>query len=82
MLKFTTILFIKLNYSKIFASLITIPLHKIENQLQICFNIARLHLYLSDKYQLINFTKFNKDFKLRSKKFKINSKIESFDQET
>ena len=78
-LKFTMILFTKLNYREIFALPITISLHKIENWLQICFNIARLHLYLIDKYQLINYIKFNENFQLRSKRFKINSKIETFD---
>ena len=82
MQKFTTILFTKLNYREIFASPATIPLYKIENYLQTCLNIARLHLYLINKYQLINYIKFNKDFKLRPKRFKINSKIKSLDQET
>ena len=40
LLKFTTILFTKMNYGEIFASPITIPLHKIQNHLQICLNIV------------------------------------------
>ena len=40
LLKFTTILFTKMNYGEIFASPITILPHKIQNRLQICLNMA------------------------------------------
>ena len=50
LLKFTTILFTKMNYEEIFASPITIPPHKIQNRLQICLNIARLYLYLTNNF--------------------------------
>ena len=81
LLKFTTILFTKMNYGEIFASPITIPPHKIQNHLQICLNMAQLHLYLTDNFQSIDYKKFNEDFKLRPKRFKIDSKIECFDHE-
>ena len=69
-----------MNYGEIFASPITIPPHKIQNRLQICLNMARLHLYLTNNFQTINYTKFSEDFKLRPKRFKINSIIKYFDQ--
>ena len=81
LLKFTTILFTKMNYGEIFASPITILLHKIQNCLQICLNMTRLHLYLTNNFQTINYTKFSEDFKLRPKRFKIDSTIECIDQE-
>ena len=81
LLKFTTILFTKMNYGEIFASPITIPPHKIENRLKICLNMARLHLYLTNNFQSIDYIKFNEDFKLRPKRFKIDSKIECTDEE-
>src|SRR6185295_14703865 len=55
-LTFTTVLFTKLNYPEIFASPATIPPLKTENHLQFCINLPRLHLYLSDNYQAINYT--------------------------
>src|SRR5437868_1898357 len=67
LLKFTTILFTKMNYEEIFASSITILPYKIQKCLQICLNIARLHLYLTNNFQTINYTKFSEDFKLRPK---------------
>src|ERR1051326_9023167 len=74
-LTFTTVLFTKLNYPEIFASPATIPPLKTENRLQFCINLARLHLYLSDNYQAINYTKFAEDIKLRPKRFKITSEV-------
>jgi len=70
-----------MNYGEIFASPITIPPHKIQNRLQICLNMARLHLYLTNNFQSINYTKFSENFKLRPKRFKIDSTIECIDQE-
>ena len=52
---FTTILFTKLNYAKIFASSATIPPYTNSNQLQLCINLARLHLYLANNYQAIDY---------------------------
>jgi len=49
-LKFTTILFTKLNYLEIFASPATIPPYKPENRLQFCLNLACLYLYLTENY--------------------------------
>ena len=43
--------------------------------------MARLHLYLTNNFQSIDYTKFNKDFKLKPKRFKIYFKIECIDQE-
>ena len=79
-LTFTTVLFTKLNYPEIFASPATIPPLKSENRLQFCLNLARLHLYLSDNYQAINYTKFAEDIKLRSKRFKITSDVTDYDK--
>jgi hypothetical protein len=78
---FTTVFFTKLNYPEIFASPATIPPIKTENRLQFCLNLARLHLYLSNNYQAINYTKFAEDIKLRPKRFKITSEVTDFDKE-
>jgi len=77
---FTTVLFTKLNYPEIFASPATIPPHKTQNRLQFCINLACLHLYLSNNYHAINYTKFAEDIKLRPKRFKISSKAVSYDK--
>ena len=69
--KFTTILFTKLNYAEIFASAATIPPYKPENRLQFCLNLARIHLYLSDNYQAINYNKFAEDLNLRPKTYNL-----------
>ena len=60
--KFTTILFTKLNYSKIFASELTISPYKTKNQIQFCINLAHIHLYLSDNYYTIDYKKFADNF--------------------
>src|SRR6185436_8536835 len=65
---------------EIFASPATILSLKTENQLQFCINLAHLHLYLSDKYQAINYTKFAEDIKLRPKRFKITSEVTNYDK--
>ena len=49
-LKFTTILFTKLNYAEIFALLYTIPPYKTNSRLQFCMNLARIHIHLSENY--------------------------------
>jgi hypothetical protein len=77
-LKFTTILFTKLNYLEIFASPVTVPPYTAHNHLQLCLNLAHLHLFLSNNYQSIDYQKFAEDLKLRPKRFKI----ESFTQTT
>jgi hypothetical protein len=79
-LKFTTILFTKLNYAEIFASPITIPPNKPADRMQFCINIARLHLYLSENYQGINYKKFAEDFNFRPKRFNLTSETSAFDQ--
>ena len=79
-LRFTTILFTKLNYAEIFASPATIPPFKVENRIQFCINLARLHLYLSDNYHAINYKKFTEDFNLRPKSFTFTSHIVSTNQ--
>jgi hypothetical protein len=79
-LAFTTILFTKLNYSKIFASLATISPYTNQNRLQLCINLARIHLYLSNNYQAIDYIKFAEDFQLRPKRFNITSKVSDFDK--
>ena len=81
-LKFTTILFTKLNYAEIFASPYTIPPYKTNGRLQFCMNLARIHLHLSENYQqALNYTKFAEDFNLRPMRFTISSAINAFDQE-
>ena len=80
-LQFTTVLFTKLNYKEIFASPVTVPPYKAQNRLQLCLNIARLHLYLSNNYQTINYKKFAEDFDFRPKHPKIESSIECFDED-
>ena len=77
---FTTVLFTKLNYPEIFTSSATIPPYKTQNHLQFCINLARLYLYLSNNYHAINYTKFAEDIKLRPKRFKISSKVVSYDK--
>ena len=79
--KFTTILFTKLNYIEIFASSATIPPYKPENRLQFCLNLARLHLYLHNSYQHIDYNKFAEDLNFRPKTFKLSSHTISTDQE-
>ena len=77
---FTTILFTKLNYAKIFASSATIPPYTNSNRLQLCINLAQLHLYLLNNYQAIDYIKFAEDFQLRPKRFNIISKVTNFDE--
>jgi hypothetical protein len=79
-LQFTTTLFTKLNYAEIFASQTTIPPYNILNRTRLCLNLARLHLYLTVKYQPIDFKKFSEDLPLRPKRFRINSNISSTDE--
>ena len=79
--KFTSILFTQFNYHEIFASALTVPPYKPENRIQFCLNLARIHLYLSENYQCINYTKFAEDFNLRPKTFKLISHIISTDQD-
>ena len=80
-LKFTTILFTKLNYSSIFASNLTIPPYKTKNRMQFCINLARIHLYLSDNYHAINYKKFADEFNFISKCFTIYSSTVTTDKE-
>jgi len=80
-LAFTTILFTKLNYSKIFASSATIPPYTNQNRIQLCINLARIYLYLSNNYQAIDYIKFAEDFQLRPKRFNIISKVSDYDKE-
>jgi len=61
-LKFTTILFTKINYAEIFASSLTIPLHTSKNWINFCLNLARIHLHLSKDYKTIDYNKFTEDF--------------------
>ena len=62
--KFTTILFTKMNYAEIFASLLTILLYMNKNCIYLYLNIARIYLYLDDiyEYQTINHIKFAENF--------------------
>jgi hypothetical protein len=80
-LKFTTILFTKMNYSKIFASSLTIPPYTNKNRTQFCLNIARIHLYLSENYQTIDYIKFTEDFQPRPKRFTIFASTVTVDHE-
>jgi hypothetical protein len=81
LLKFTTVLFTKLNYAEIFASPITIPPNNPKDRSQLCINIARLHLYLSNNYQGIDYKKFAEDFNFRPKRFNLTSETSAFDQQ-
>jgi hypothetical protein len=78
--KFTTILFTKLNYAKIFASSATIPPYTIQNRFQFCINLARIHLYLTNNYQSIDYKKFAEDFKFYPKRITIHSATTTTDQ--
>ena len=63
--KFTTTLFCKLNYKTLFNSRYFIPPYSIKKRFQIAINLARLHLYLHNKYQTIDYQKFFKDLNLK-----------------
>ena len=80
-LTFTTVFFTKLNYPKIFKSSATIPPYTSSNRLQFCINLARLHLYLSNNYQAIDYIKFAEDIQIRPKRFRILSEVIDFDKE-
>ena len=62
---FTTVFFTQLNYKKIFYSHYLLPPHSITKRFQIAINLARLHLFLYNKYKTINYTKFSKDLDLK-----------------
>ena len=62
---FTNILFTKLNYAKIFRSHYSIPPYSNFNRCKVAINFARLHLYLHDKYQTIDYSKFMDDLDLK-----------------
>src|SRR5690242_8059799 len=47
LLKFTTTLFTKLNYVKIFESFLTFPPYFQKQRFQVCFNTTRLYLYFT-----------------------------------
>jgi hypothetical protein len=79
-LKFTSILFTKMNYAEIFKSSATIPPYKQQNRHHLCINLARLHLYLDNNYQTIDYTKFAEDFEFRPKRFSIKSHTTSVDK--
>ncbi|CAG8796427.1 5542_t:CDS:1, partial [Racocetra fulgida] len=46
-----------------------------------CLNIAYLNLYLTEKYQTINYIKFAEDFNFAPKKFHITAKTRSYNSE-
>ena len=62
---FTTTLFTKLNYAKIFRSHYSILSYSTFNRNKVAINLARLHLYLYDKYQTIDYSKFIEDLDLK-----------------
>ena len=62
---FTTVLFTSLNYKKIFHSHYFLPPHYISQRAHIAINLARLHLFLHNKYQTINYTQFYLDLDLK-----------------
>src|SRR5689334_12605095 len=62
---FTTVLFTKLNYKKIFHSNYFLPPYSIPKRSQIAINLARLHLFLLNQYKTINYIKFFEDLDLK-----------------
>src|ERR1700752_4457371 len=65
-LQFTTILFTQLNYKKILTSYSSISLYAIRNHNQVAFNLARIYLFLQNKYQTIHMQKFIEDLDIKS----------------
>jgi hypothetical protein len=64
--KFTSTLFTKLNYKAIFSSHVNIPPNTISNRTRIALNLARLHLFLNNRFQtIINSTKFFTDINIK-----------------
>ena len=72
MLQFTTTLFTKLNYPKIFTLYQSIPPYTTNNRNNIALNLARLHLYLQNNYQTINRNKFIEDIHIHPLSLKTN----------
>ena len=70
--KFTTILFTKLNYSKILSLHKSIPPYTLQNRFQVAINLARIYLYLQNKYQTINLSKFVKTVNILPICFSLN----------
>jgi len=78
-LQFTTELFTQLNYKKILSSLSSIPPYSIRNRNQVALNLARIHLFLQDKYQTIHAQKFIEELNIKPIRFKIHY---SFSEDT
>jgi hypothetical protein len=69
--KFTSTLFSKLNYHKILTSLESIPPNTIQNRIQVALNLARLHLYLNEGFQSIDYKKFAEDLNIKPRRLKL-----------
>ena len=65
LLNFTTTFFTKLNYQKIFHSHYFSSPNSLSKRSQIAINLARLHLFLKNQYQTINYQKFYTDLNLK-----------------
>ena len=70
-----------MNYAKIFAFTLTIPLYTSKNWINFCLNLARIYLHLSEDYQTIDYNKFTEDFQLRPKRFTVTSSVTSENKE-
>jgi len=79
LLQFTTVLFTQLNYKKILTSLSSIPPYSIRNRNQVALNLARIHLFLQNKYQTIHAQKFIQDLEIKPIRFKLRY---SFSEDT
>ena len=64
LLGFTTKIFESQNYRNFFNSYYLLPPYSINKRFQIAINLARLHLFLQNKYQTIDYKKLFKDLNL------------------
>ena len=67
----TTTIFCKLNYKALFNSRLFLPPYSIKKRFQIAINLARLHLFLYNTYQTIDYQKFFKDLNLKPIRLRI-----------
>ena len=63
--KFTQVFFTKLNYAHILRSHYSIPPYTIANRSKVAINLARLHLFLHNRYQTIHYSNFIKDLDIK-----------------
>ncbi|CAG8472572.1 6724_t:CDS:2 [Gigaspora margarita] len=63
--KFTQVFFTKLNYAHILRSHYSIPLYTAANRNKVAINLARLHLFLYNRYQTIHYQNFIQDLDIK-----------------